>query len=292
MAEKELTDKDFEQWLGNSQTLSDTLNAGPAVGLAATLDRDVTEFRLGEPLPHLWHWLYFLQASRLDQLGLDGHPLKGDFLPPLPLPRRMWAGSRLNFVQPLQIGDAVTKISTIQSIQLKTGRSGKLGFVCVAHQISNEAGVAIVEEQDLVFREATTLKAAPSSPLVSSDVADYSQAIEPSSVLLFRYSALTLNSHRIHFDREYAIGSEGYSGLVVHGPLLATLMMELVAGEMAGRLVLSFEFRAMQPVFDDGEFRVCGLRPDGDDKCLVWVENGVRFVCGGWWCWVLKAVAG
>ena len=279
MTEKEPTDNDFDQWLGNSQSFSDILIASPANSLAATLNRKETEFRQGDPLPCLWHWLYFLKADRLDQLELDGHPKKGSFLPPLSLPRRMWAGSRLTFIQPLQVGDVVTKKSTIQSIQFKTGRSGKLAFVCVAHELSNTDGVAIVEEQDLVFRGAASPSASPTSPVVSSDVADYSRVVKPSSVLLFRYSALTLNSHRIHYDREYAQDVEGYPALVVHGPLLATLMMELVVGELAGRLVLSFEFRVMQPVLDDGEFRVCGLKPNGDDKCLVWVENSLGEVC-------------
>ncbi|MFT4862703.1 MAG: 3-methylfumaryl-CoA hydratase [Pseudohongiellaceae bacterium] len=279
MPNTDLTEKDLQQWLGKSQHHEDVLYPGPAHLLAATLDRDHVQFAQGDTLPILWHWLYFLSAERLSSLAPDGHPTKGGFLPPIPLPRRMWAGSRLRFQQPLCLAQRVKKSSTIKSIQFKAGRSGQLAFVCVVHEISNAAGVAVIEEQDLVYRSPALPSALPPAPLKSSVVADFSLSVAPSAVMLFRYSALTFNAHRIHYDRDYAMAEEGYPGLVVHGPLLATLMMELVAGEFVGRPVLSFEFRALQPVFEGAEIKVCGKLPDGDGKGELWIENGVGEVC-------------
>ena len=279
MPENDYTEKDLQQWLGKTQCHEDTLHAGPANALAATLNREDIEFANGERLPNLWHWLYFLDTPRLSQLAPDGHPMKGDFLPPIPLPRRMWAGSRLKFQRPLSLGESVTKTSTIKSLEFKDGRSGKLAFVCVAHEIGNSAGIAVIEEQDLVYRAPAALSTSPATPQKSTEVADYSMSLTPDSVLLFRYSALTLNAHRIHYDREYAMAVEGYPGLVVHGPLLASLMMELVVRELADYPALSFEFRALQPVFDRTEIVVCGKLPDASGRCDVWVENGVGEVC-------------
>lgn len=279
MPNNDLTEQDLQQWLGKSQHQEDVLYPGPANFLAATLDHDQVQFAQGDALPILWHWLYFLSAARLSALAPDGHPKKGGFLPPIALPRRMWAGSRLIFKRSLSFDERVKKSSTIKSIQFKEGRSGQLAFICVVHEISNAAGVAIIEEQDLVYRSPSLPSAPSPAPLRSSVAADYSLSVAPSSVMLFRYSALTFNAHRIHYDRDYAKAEEAYPGLVVHGPLLATLMMELVTGEFVGRLVLSFEFRALQPVFEGAEIKVCGAVPDGDGKCELWIENGVGEVC-------------
>jgi 3-methylfumaryl-CoA hydratase len=190
----------------------------------------------------------------------------------------MWAGSRLRFHQPLSLGQAVSKTSTIKSIQFKQGRSGKLAFVCVTHEISNGAGLAISEEQDLVYREAAISQPAPATSKAPAS-ADYEYSLSASPVMLFRYSALTFNAHRIHYDRDYATAVEGYSALVVHGPLLATLMMELVVREMPDRPVLSFEFRAAKPIFDGAEIRVCGKRPDETGRCSLWVANSDGEIC-------------
>lgn len=273
------SETDLEQWLGKIQWNEGILTADPATALAATLNRECIEFGQGDALPSLWHWLYFLKPNRLSQLAADGHPKKGDFLPPISLPRRMWAGSRLTFIQPLHIGESVSKKSTIKSLQFKQGRSGKLGFVCVSHEINNASGMAIIEEQDLVYRGAALPSAPDATRSKSSETADFSMTISPDPVLLFRYSALTFNAHRIHYDRQYAVGVEGYPALVVHGPLLATLMLELAATELAGYGLAAFEFRALQPVFDNGEILVCGKQPDGDGKCLLWVENAAGEVC-------------
>jgi 3-methylfumaryl-CoA hydratase len=274
-----LTEKDLAQWLEKTQHQNDTLTISPATAMAATLDRQLLQFSNGDSLPNLWHWLYFLKPNRLSQLAADGHPEKGDFLPPISLPRRMWASSRLRFHQPLSLGQAASKKSTIKNIQFKQGRSGKLAFVCVAHEISNARGLAITEEQDLVYRGAALASAPAPSALNRFQSADFELTVTPDPVLLFRYSALTLNAHRIHYDRDYATAVEGYPALVVHGPLLATFMMELVAREMPDRAVLSFEFRAVQPVFDGPAILICGRLPDEAGRCLLRVENAAGEVC-------------
>jgi 3-methylfumaryl-CoA hydratase len=204
-------------------------------------------------------------------LGSDGHPAKGGFLPPVSLPRRMWAGGRCKFLQPLKLGERVTKTSTILKVESKTGRSGTLVFVTVGHELAGGAGVAIVEEQDLVYREA----AAPGSiaaPAASGPdpVATWRSDVLPDPVLLFRYSALTMNGHRIHSDRPYAMGEEAYPGLVVHGPLQATLLIDLAAREL-GRPIAGFDFRGQSPAFAGTALNLCG--EPGEQGASVWTEQ-------------------
>ena len=284
MDENALTEKELGKWLGRTREHEDTLHPVAATALAATLNREKKQFTEGQPLPLLWHWLYFLETTRLKDLADDGHPIRGQFLPPIPLPRRMWAGSRLSFHHPLHLGEPVSKKSTIKSLQFKQGRSGELAFLCVVHETSNEAGIAITEEQDLVYRGPLSSSAAPKAlmkeaEMKAAEVPDYSFTLTPDPVLLFRYSALTFNAHRIHYDRDYGTSREGYPGLVVHGPLLATLMMELVTQEYLDRPVLSFEFRAVQPVFDGAKVVIGGKVPDDSGRCLVWAANSDGEVC-------------
>lgn len=269
----------FESWIGKTETVTDLITANSPNGLAATLDRESCFFADRDPLPPLWQWLYFLPLARQSALSPDGHPRKGGFLPPIELPRRMWAGSRVKFHQPLPIGCSATKTSTIKSIQFKEGRSGKLAFVCIEHEISGETGLAISEEQDIVYRDNPSPAAAKPQPVLAPREEDYSLRVEPEPVLLFRYSALTFNGHRIHYDRDYATQVEGYPGLVVHGPLLATYLVELVARQYPDRSIAEFEFKAVSPVFDKGSFVICGLAPDESGRCELWVRNGVGELC-------------
>ncbi|MFK7864927.1 MAG: MaoC family dehydratase N-terminal domain-containing protein [Pseudohongiellaceae bacterium] len=269
----------YDDWIGNKDSTQDTIAVSSANSLAATLDRQQCTFLNGEALPPLWQWLYFLPTARQSLLSEDGHPRKGAFLPPIELPRRMWAGSRICFHQPLTIGSESRKTSAIKSIQLKEGRSGKLAFVCVEHQIESESGVAITEEQDIVYKANPSVKA-PSSPKIMAPTSqDYSMTVKPDPVLLFRYSALTFNSHRIHYDRDYTTAVEGYPGLVVHGPLLATFLMELVTTQYPNRTVRDFEFKAISPLFDDGVFKVCGLAPDDNGHSELWIGNERGELC-------------
>ncbi|MBI2313764.1 MAG: MaoC family dehydratase N-terminal domain-containing protein [Betaproteobacteria bacterium] len=262
----------LRQWIGRTQRASDTVTAAPMAALAATLDRDDPAPRPGDPLPPLWHWLYFLPAARQSELGPDGHPRRGGFLPPVPLPRRMWAGGRFSFVRPLRVGEPIERVSTIQDVSHKSGRSGELVFVLVRHEIRGEAGVALAEEHDIVYRDAPKEDAPAPAPVPAPADAAWRRDIVPDAVLLFRYSALTFNGHRIHYDWRYVTEVEGYPGLIVHGPLQATLLLDLLRREMPRATVARFEFRALKPVFDTAPFRVCG-GPLGDGRIRLWVAD-------------------
>lgn len=263
----------LERWIGRSEVHVERLAPFPSNALAATLDRDDPEYKDGTALPPLWHWMHFLPIFKKSQAGYDGHAALGGFLPPVPLPRRMWAGSRLTFLAPLAIGQELKKISTIKSIKAKTGRSGKLVFVTVRHQIFAENTPSIDEEHDIVYREEPAADAPRSTPAQAPAKADFSRVIDPDPVLLFRYSALTFNGHRIHYDQPFCVNSEGYKGLVVHGPLLATLLLDLLRRARPEDTVHSFDFQALSTVFDTETFSVHGTA-DKDGKTFhLWVRR-------------------
>ena len=254
-------------WVGKAETREDQLNLAPMAALAATLDRPDPAPMPGDALPPCWHWLYFLPVDPQAMIGPDGHPKRGGFLPPVPLPRRMWGGSRMAFMHPLRAGSTVTRTSRIADITAKQGRSGPLVFVRVHHELSDARGVALVEEHDIVYRAMPRAGEAPSAAPVARTDEQFSRRIMPDPVLLFRYSALTFNGHRIHYDRSYVMQEEGYPGLVVHGPLIATLLLEQLRREYPGLGVKTFEFKAISPLFDTAPFDVCG-RLDGDVATL------------------------
>lgn len=265
----------LQTWQGRSETLHDTLSSTPVSGLSATLDRDDPAPQPGTALPPLWHWLYFLPQVRQSGLGPDGHPQRGGFLPPVPLPRRMWAGGRLRWEEgnPLQVGQAVQRVSRIESVTYKAGRTGDLVFVLVKHEVHNEAGLALTEEHDIVYRAAAQ-PGDPVPPPVAADTgAPWQREIVPDDVLLFRYSALTFNGHRIHYDRRYVTGVEGYPGLIVHGPLIATLLVDLVRRQQPEARFKRFDFKAVRPTFDLHPFAVNG-RPEADGKTVrLWAND-------------------
>jgi len=269
----------FSEWIGKTQFASSILTIAPMEGLAATLDRDDTAFALGDALPPLWHWLYFLETSKQSELAEDGHPHRGDFLPPIPLPRRMWAGSRLNFIHPLLAGETIQRSSTIQSIKLKQGRSGNLGFVCVAHELSGNSGVVLQEEHDIVYRDMPTGSISAQPAYKADEHHDFSRTVTPDPALLFRYSALTFNAHRIHYDRDYAKDIESYPGLVVHGPLLAIFLLELLTDNYPDTTLSGFSFKAIRPVFDIESFRVCGNKPDNTGNAKLWIADNAGKLC-------------
>jgi 3-methylfumaryl-CoA hydratase len=259
----------LQAWQGRSETVHDVVTAAPVRMLRATLDLPPAD--VPDELPPLWHWLYFLPSARQSQLGPDGHPQRGGFLPPVPLPRRMWAGGQLAFFSALRLGDEIRRLSTIDDVKLKTGRTGDLCFVRVRHEISSPRGLALREFHDIVYRS----EPAPGTPEPTYENAPPSmlaRRIVPDDVLLFRYSALTFNGHRIHYDRRYVTEVEGYPGLVVHGPLLATLLAGLAGRQYAGRAPASFAFRAVKPVFDLHPFEACG-QPDGPDAAELWIRD-------------------
>jgi 3-methylfumaryl-CoA hydratase len=254
-------------WIGKTETRSDAVAAGPVAALSATLDRDDPPPQPGDPLPPLWHWLFFLDRHRASELGPDGHARRGGLLPPVPLPRRMWAGSRFEFHNPLRIGEQITRETRVIDIKEKSGRSGPLVFVVVRHEISNGDGVALTEEHDIVYRDhgpAAPPQAAPSDAV-------WERTIQADDVLLFRYSALTFNAHRIHYDRRYATEVEGYPGLVVHGPLIATLLLDLLRRHEPTANVERFSFRAVSPLFDVTPFVVCG-KPE-NKTIQLWAKD-------------------
>lgn len=264
----------LKEWIGTTETVADTLTATPYAALSATLDRPAVRPHAGTPLPALWHWLYFLPLYRQSEVGADGHAKRGAFLPPVPLPRRMWAGSQFTFHAPLQIGDDVTRTSTIDNVTQKEGRSGQLVFVKVRHELrrSGEQDVALTEFHDIVYRDAALPGAAEPAPVAAPAGAQWERKVVPDDVLLFRYSALTFNGHRIHYDRRYVTEVEGYPGLVVHGPLVATLLLDLLREQLPDATVASFEFRALRPVFDINHFFVCGEQL-GDGGIHLWAKD-------------------
>ncbi len=262
----------FSAWVGKTQTVTDTLEPARSNALLSTLGEPKMH-NAGEPLPLLHHWLYFWDVQLPEDLGVDGHPARGGFLPPVPLPRRMWAGGRLQFHEPLLLGEKISKTSTILKVEAKSGKSGALVFVTIQHELSGKAGLAIREEQDIVYREAVATGPALPSPATAPS-AQWMQTINPDPVLLFRYSALTMNGHRIHYDRPYAINKEAYPALVVHGPLQATLLATLAARNLAAPIT-TIDFRGQAPAFDGVPLHICGTAT-GDGASLWSEQGGVR----------------
>ncbi|MEF7614209.1 MaoC family dehydratase N-terminal domain-containing protein [Aquincola sp. MAHUQ-54] len=263
---------DFSPWVGRSERRTDLITAAPLAALAATLDREDPAPQAGTSVPPLWHWIYFTPQALARDIGDDGHARRGGFLPPVPLPRRMWAGGRLAFHQPLKVGEPAVRTSTITEVQTKSGRSGSLVFVTVRHDYAGAAGPALTEEHDIVYRDAPQPGAPVPQPQAAPADAAFEREIVPDPVLLFRYSALTFNGHRIHYDQPYVTQVEGYPGLVVHGPLIATLLLDNLRRQRPGAGVRRFEFKAVRPIFDIHRFHVCG-RPDGDGRFALWARD-------------------
>jgi 3-methylfumaryl-CoA hydratase len=247
----------LRQWVGKTAEVTDTLTPQLAKALRATLFLDIGEPANGDPAPHTVHWCLGQPVFPMAMLGPDGHPTRGGFLPPVPLPRRMWAGGEIAFIEPLRVGDEVTRSSRIAEVAIKTGSTGTLCFVSVEHIVSTPRGEAIRERQDIVYRENPTggQNAAPAKPPVAPANLSHTERHLADPVLLFRYSALTFNGHRIHYDRDYVTQVEGYPGLIVHGPLQAALLVEMAA-KLHGRAPGKFTYRGLQPLFDGAEFSV------------------------------------
>lgn len=269
----------LQTWQGRSETLEDIITPAPLRALSATLDRDDALPVVGTDLPPLWHWLFFLPHHRQSEIGPDGHAKRGGFLPPVPLPRRMWAGGRLQWHAPMKVGDAVKRVSTIQSVTHKAGRTGDLLFVLVKHDVFNAHGLCLTEEHDIVYRPAARASDPVPAPLAASSLIEpgemWTRDVVPDDVLLFRYSALTFNGHRIHYDRKYVTQVEGYPGLIVHGPLIATWLVDLVRRH-TDRSIQRFEFKALRPTFecaDQRHVRVSGQLQAGGQHVRLWAQD-------------------
>lgn len=240
----------LQSWIGKTQTDVDQIALRHARLMAATVDyANPQRIAEGKSLPPLWHWTYFLEGRPASELGRDGHPARGGFLPPVPLPNRMWAGGRVSFLAPVRLGDLVHKESSILKADHKRGRSGDLVFVTVLHQLKSVQGELLIrEEHDIVYKDSSP----PGVPVASGKTpapippAQFNKTITPSSTTLFRYSALTFNGHRIHYDLDYCREVEGYRNLVIHGPLTATLLAAYAEETSNARLV-EFTYRALSP---------------------------------------------
>lgn len=263
----------LQQWVGRQEQQTETAESWPILGALAALDVAPEHWpAAGDPIPETGHWCYFPPRARQSGLGEDGHPRRGGFLPPIPLPRRMWAGSRIRYEAPIRLGDTLTRVGEILDVNIKQGKTGTLAFVTVQHSLSTGAGLALVEEQDLVFREAPPPGAAiPAAPQAPTD-AQWSDPVTPDSPLLFRYSAVTFNGHRIHYDAPYATGVEGYPGLIVHGPLLATFLIRAWRARHPHARLRAFRFRAVSPVFCDRPLCIEG-RVEQPGQAALWVAN-------------------
>lgn len=253
--------------IGSTAGCGDALSSDLVARIAATFS--ARRPGAGEALPYLWHWVFFHVPVDAEGLGNDGHPARGEFLPPAHGRNRMWAGGRLRFHAPLRVAEAATRESEIIDIKAKQGRTGSLLFVTVRHQYKQAGVVAIDEEQDIVYRE-------PSTPRLSSDKpvpdADWSETVTPDPTLLFRYSAVTFNAHRIHYDWPYVTDAEGYPGLVVHGPLVATTLLHAFIRANPQARIDTFSFRGLRPLIAPTPFRAAGCL-ESPGKARLWAAN-------------------
>ncbi len=260
----------LREWIGREEVVEDVLALGPARGLAALLDRDAGWIRPGAPLPPLWHWAYLLAPAPASRLGADGHARTGDFLPPIPLPRRLWAGGHLRFHHPLQLGATARRVSAVASVEEKQSARGPFVLVTVNHRILAGGGVAVEEEQALAYRDASAVTASPETGRTARlPTPAWSEVVRPGSVMLFRFSALTLNGYRIHYDQAYARG-EGYPDLVVHAPLLALLLLD-GAQRRLSLTPTAFEYRARTPLYAGEAIRLEGAAEDAG--AVVWARG-------------------
>jgi len=282
--------EDLSAWVGRTQRSAETLEARLVRWLAAALDRDdLLGARDGDALPPAWHWAYFNAVEPMSALGRDGHPKKGGFLPPTAQPRRMWAGSRLHWQGELKVGQAVERVSTILKCEAKRGRTGDMVLVTVGHRLSSSGALLLDEQHDIVYRD----EAGADERRALAELATKARAGEAKferrggivrevtvgPVQMFRYSAVTFNGHRIHYDRDYARDVEGYPGLVVHGPLIATLLLEFLRAQVApGCFVERFEFRALRPTFDIAPFALHASPPAADGTVALWSTDNVGAV--------------
>ena len=262
-------------WIGKQEFTNDVISLMPLKALSATLDLEHIELEERSKIRGLWHWLYFLPMHHQKEIGKDGHARRGGFLPPVELPRRMWAGGQFIFHSDISIGDKVKRISTIENINEKSGRTGPLVFVKIRHEIyiQNKISPSLIEYQDIVYRDKKRESEKDLVPKRADVNSEWFREVAPDEVLLFRYSALTFNGHRIHYDRRYATEEEGYPGLVVHGPLLATLLMDLVYRQLPHVDVKEFRFKALRPIFDLNSFSLHGEPSDSLNNIKLWIKD-------------------
>ncbi|WP_029584163.1 MaoC family dehydratase N-terminal domain-containing protein [Bradyrhizobium sp. URHD0069] len=261
----------LRQWIGRTSEASDIVTAQLVKGLRATLFMKIDDPKSGDAAPFTVHWCLAQPVFPMSELGPDGHPTRGGFLPPVPLPRRMWAGGELEFFEPLRVGDEMARTSRISDVTMKTGSTGVLCFVSVEHLVKTPRGTAIRERQDIVYRDMSAAPSAPTKPATPPPAAQHRESHMADPVLLFRYSALTFNGHRIHYDRDYVTKVEGYPGLIFHGPLQAAFIVEMAAKLHGGTAPKKFSYRGLQPLFEGSEFSINAN--DGASGMELWTAN-------------------
>lgn len=263
---------DYSEYVGRTERRKAHIDPQRVADLAATLDLPHATGE-GHILPPAWHWIFFNPFVRRCDVGSDGHPRKGGFLPDVGLPRRMWAGGRLRYVRPLPVGSEVERVSEIISVTPKSGKAGRLVFVTLRHRIFVNGEAYVEEEQDIVYREPPQ-PGSPAPPVQpASQDAIWSEEMIPDPVLLFRYSALTSNGHRIHYDAPYAQAEEGYHDLVVHGPLISTLLHGLAEKAQPGRRLVRLDFRAVSPLFVDKPFHLEAAHGGAEGQMRLWARG-------------------
>jgi 3-methylfumaryl-CoA hydratase len=262
----------LREWIGRKERRTDVAAAWPVAALAATLDRRDPRPVTGGAIPPGWHWLYFLETTAASELGADGHARRGGFLPPVALPRRMWAGGRIEFRHALKAGEALERESEVVSVEPKQGKSGSLVFVTVRHTVACAGETAVIEEHDIVYRDAAKRSEPPPHGKPAPQHAAWRRELVAGPVMLFRFSALIFNAHRIHYDLDYCREEEHYPGLVVHGPLQTILLLDLCRRNEA-RPVKRLDYRALHPVFHTERFTVNGEPSADGSKAELWTAN-------------------
>lgn len=279
-----ISEKEIERlrgWVGKRETKRDVISLREVRALHATLDLETRIPRNGDGLTPGWHWMYFNEMAPRREIRRDGHPAPSGIMPPVPLPRRMWAGNRIEVRKKLPVGVEAKRRSEVRSLDYKSGKTGDLVFVTIRHTIAGPDGTAFVEDQDVVYRQDQPPGTPRPQPPAAPEDPVWLRMVKPDPVLLFRYSALTLNSHRIHYDLPYARDVEGYDDLVVHGPLQATMLINLAMAQNPKRRFARFSFRAFSPLFADAPFMLAGS-PEGDAGCHVWTmdeQGGLAMEC-------------
>lgn len=257
----------IEDWIGRERRRVEVLAPGDLARLAAVLDRPQAPLEA----PPAWHWACATETPRQSRIGPDGHPERGGFMPPIKAPRRMFAAADLRFGAPLRAGIETEWVETIAAIRDKAGQSGPLTFVEVERRLSQGGVPCVAETQTIVYRQPPAPGEPAPSPVAAPDDAEWSATVTPDPVLLFRFSAATFNSHRIHYDRAYAVQTEGYPGLVVQGPLIALSLLEALGAACPGQTVIRFSFRAVAPLFEGAPFHACGKRVEGGAQ--LWARS-------------------
>lgn len=271
-----MTTEDYAAYLARTEHRTATIETAPADRLALALDFDDPPLEAGDALPNGWHWLWFHEAERASAYTDDGRGTKSGLLPDFAGLARMWAGGAFTFQRPLRIGETITRQTRVGGVTEKTGRTGRLVIASLEHHLAGPDGEAVTERQDLVFREPKPYSGAAAGER-RSVTPDWRRTVVPDEVLLFRISALTYNSHRIHYDWRYAREREGYPGLLVHGPLSCLLLLDLIRRQAPDRPLAAFEYRALRPLFCGNPLTVCGAR-GGDDRVETWIEDHEGFV--------------